>query len=52
MLELNVNFKEENKGKLMKWKQNTFKVVEIVVKNVKWVWNKNNDEKKRWFPLI
>ena len=34
----------------MKVNRNVFGVVEIVVKKVKWVWNKNNKEKKDDFP--
>ena len=31
----------------MKANRDVFKVTEIVVKKVKWVWNKNNDGKRR-----
>ena len=34
----------------MKANWDGFKVVEIVVKKVKWVWNNNNDRKEDDFP--
>ena len=40
----------------MKANRDVFEVVEIIVKiivkKVKWVWNKNNEGKRKWFPLI
>ena len=36
----------------MKANRDGFKVVEIVVKKVKWALNKNNEGKRRWFPLL
>ena len=36
----------------MKANRDVFEVVEMVVKKVKWAWNKNNDAKRRWFSLL
>ena len=36
----------------MKANRNVFEVVEIVVKKVKWAWNKNNEKKKKMISPI
>ena len=36
----------------MKASRDVFKVIEIVMKKVKWAWNKNNEGKRRWFFLL